>query len=74
MPGLFPETVRNIVRIICENVLGALQNLLYKGTRADAFLKFQKCSAPQKKTGKNVETPQTVIVKKCRPNHLRDIS
>ena len=43
---------------------GTVQNLLYNGAGANTFLKSKQGSVPPKKLGKNVETPQTVIVKK----------
>ena len=56
--------VLNRLRLTAKNRLGAVQNLLYNATGANAFLKFKKGSVPPTKTGKNVETSQTVIVKK----------
>ena len=58
-------------------ILGTVQNLLHNEAGANAFLKFKKGSAPPKETGRNVETPQTVIVKKvltppCERNQLHD--
>ena len=43
--------------------LGTVQNLLHNRAGANAFLKFKKGSTPPKKTGKNVDTPQSLSTK-----------